>query len=67
MCGSLFTWVNDGSHSAQDDIYITATEEVVERYLDVFRRIFVVTDHTPHYDMMMGPPQDKPDNALAAA
>ncbi|MFC5354519.1 AAA family ATPase [Azospirillum himalayense] len=55
VCASLFSWVNDGSHSAHDDFYISADDSVVIRYLDVFRRIFEKTDHLGHYKMMMGP------------
>lgn len=55
ICGSLFSWVNDGSHSFNDDLYISADDGVIARYLDVFKRIFEVTQHTAHYEMMMGP------------
>jgi wobble nucleotide-excising tRNase len=54
ICGSLFSWVNDGSHAVHDDLYISADDAVVERYLDVFRRIFDKTQHIGHYKMMMG-------------
>ncbi|MBB3998366.1 AAA family ATPase [Aureimonas pseudogalii] len=54
VCASLFSWVNDGSHGVHDDLYVSADETVVERYLDVFRRIFIETDHVAHYRMMMG-------------
>jgi hypothetical protein len=54
ICGSLFSWVNDGSHSFNDDLYISADDAVIARYLDVFRRIFEVTNHQAHYEMMMG-------------
>jgi wobble nucleotide-excising tRNase len=55
VCASLFSWVNDGSHSAHDDFYISSDDSVVSRYLDVFQRIFEKTDHLGHYKMMMGP------------
>lgn len=54
ICGSLFSWVNDGSHSFNDDLYISADDAMITRYLDVFRRIFEVTNHLAHYEMMMG-------------
>ncbi|WP_158702980.1 AAA family ATPase [Allosphingosinicella vermicomposti] len=53
VCASLFSWVNDGSHSAHDDLYVSVDEGVVERYLDVFKHVFEKTDHKAHYDMMM--------------
>lgn len=58
ICASLFSWVNDGSHSFHDDLYISADDGVVDRYLNVFRRIFENTNHLGHYEMMMGPPQN---------
>lgn len=54
ICGSFFSWVNDGSHSFNDDLYISADDAMVARYLDVFRRIFDATGHGAHYEMMMG-------------
>lgn len=45
--------MNDGSHSVHDDVYISADESVVARYLDVFQRIFVKSKHEAHYLMMM--------------
>jgi wobble nucleotide-excising tRNase len=54
ICGALFSWMNDGSHGFNDDLYISSDDTVIARYLDVFQRIFEVTDHTAHYEMMMG-------------
>lgn len=54
ICASLFSWVNDGSHSAYDDLYVSSDDATVEAYLGVFRRIFEETGHTQHYHMMMG-------------
>lgn len=51
VCRSLLSWVNDGSHSAQDDIFI-CTDAGVDRYLKVFADIFVHSDHVNHYLMM---------------
>ena len=65
VCASLFSWVNDGSHCAHDDLYISADEGLVARYLDVFRRIFEKTWHNAHYRMMMGPEPIAPAPAAA--
>ena len=54
VCKSLFSWVNDGSHYAHDDLYISIDDINVEMYLKVFRTIFVKTGHLAHYKMMMG-------------
>lgn len=53
ICKSLFSWVNDGSHSAFDDLYESIDDTVVEAYLSVFKNIFVNEGHLAHYDMMM--------------
>ncbi len=54
ICKSLFSWVNDGSHSAHDDLHISQDGSAVESYLQVFRKIFEQTKHLAHYRMMMG-------------
>ncbi len=53
MCKSLLSWVNDGSHFAHDDLYITEGPEVIDQYMNVFKEIFYRTNHKAHYDMMM--------------
>lgn len=55
ICASLFSWVNDGSHAVHDDLYVSADNSVVERYLSVFKKIFEKTGHIGHYEMMIGP------------
>lgn len=69
ICGSLFSWVNDGSHAVHDDLYISADNSVVVRYLDVFKEIFEKTNHMGHYNMMMGiePPVEPPSSTLQLA
>ena len=54
ICKSLFSWVNDGSHYAHDDLYISIDSLTVDKYLDVFRSIFEKSNHFAHYEMMMG-------------
>lgn len=54
VCNSLFSWINDGSHSALDDLYASTDPSMVDNYLNVFREIFVKTHHIEHYKMMMG-------------
>lgn len=53
ICRSLLCWVNDGSHCVPDDYSIIPDEEQVEKYLDVFKKVFEVTGHIQHYNMMM--------------
>lgn len=54
ICKSLFSWVNDGSHYAHDDLYVSIDSLLVDNYLNVFRAIFEKTNHFSHYKMMMG-------------
>lgn len=54
LCRSLFSWVNDGSHSAHDSLYVSSGGSMSKGYLDVFRGIFDKTGHIAHYNMMMG-------------
>jgi wobble nucleotide-excising tRNase len=54
ICRSLFSWVNDGSHYAHDDLFISIDDAMVDTYLKVFKAIFEKADHFAHYKMMMG-------------
>lgn len=54
ICNSLLSWVNDGSHYAQDDIYVSMDQGAVRSYLKVFHLIFKLSEHEAHYKMMMG-------------
>lgn len=53
ICGSLVSWLHDGSHHIDDGLYAPLTDEAVDRYLDVFQRIFEQLGHKAHYEMMM--------------
>ena len=52
ICASLFSWINAGSHSIMDDLSVATNEGTARRYLEVFEKIFVKTDHAAHYRMM---------------
>jgi wobble nucleotide-excising tRNase len=54
ICNSLLSWVNDGSHYVQDDIYVSMDQGAVQSYLRVFHLIFNLSEHESHYKMMMG-------------
>jgi len=54
ICRSLICWINDGSHSMADDLFIELQDDSIDKYLKVFKDIFVLTKHEGHYDMMMG-------------
>lgn len=53
VCRSLFSWVNEGSHSIVEEIDYSPSENSIELYLRVFRKIFDAAGHEGHYAMMM--------------
>ena len=53
ICRSLLCWINEGSHALNDDLFIEIPNEIIEKYLKVFKEIFVQTDNKGHYNMMM--------------
>jgi wobble nucleotide-excising tRNase len=53
ICRSLIFWINDGSHSINDDLFIELQDRTIEVYKKVFRDIFILTNHEGHYMMMM--------------
>lgn len=58
ICGSLFSWINAGSHYVDDDLFVACDDQSVAKFLGVFRRIFEVSGHPAHYNMMMGTSED---------
>ena len=54
VCKSLMSWTNDGSHGVGDDVFFTAGEVSVETYLDVFHKVFELSQNESHYKLMMG-------------
>ncbi|MDD4425672.1 MAG: AAA family ATPase, partial [Mariniphaga sp.] len=54
ICRSLLSWINEGSHTLPDDLYIEAPEGTIVKYLKVFQDIFKHTENIGHYNMMMG-------------
>ncbi|WP_281270303.1 AAA family ATPase [Oceanobacillus arenosus] len=54
VCNSLLSWANDGSHHVNDDLYIDSNQEQNIIYFEVFRKIFINSNHESHFNMMMG-------------
>lgn len=68
ICASLFSWINDGSHSSHDDIYVAVDDNAVQGYLRVFKDVFERTGHGAHYRMMMRiSDEDEPEGVREAA
>ncbi|MBC6400639.1 MAG: AAA family ATPase [Ekhidna sp.] len=53
ICLSLIRWINDGSHSIPDDLYLEQQDDIIDKYFEVFKKIFEETDHIEHFNMMM--------------
>jgi wobble nucleotide-excising tRNase len=53
ICRSLLSWINEGSHTMPDDLYVETPDNTIEKYLTVFKEIFAHTDNIGHYNMMM--------------
>ncbi|WP_313375330.1 AAA family ATPase [Chishuiella sp.] len=51
---SLLSWINEGSHTLPDDLFIELPDQSIETYLKVFKDIFIHTNNIGHYEMMMG-------------
>ena len=54
ICISLIAWFNTGSHEIIDDFNVTISNEQIEIFKNVFKKIFEYTGHIEHYNMMMG-------------
>lgn len=67
ICASLFSWINDGSHSSHDDMYVAVDDNAVQGYLRVFREVFERTGHGAHYRMMMRISEDEAEDVRVAA
>lgn len=66
ICQSLFSWVNDGSHSIHDDLYISYGEQTNSSYLEVFEAIFIRSGQQGHYNMMLGVENNTENEVVAA-
>lgn len=56
ICRSFLSWVNDGSHTIPDDLYIDCHTDSIDRYKQIFKEVFYKMGHEAHYKMMMGEP-----------
>jgi wobble nucleotide-excising tRNase len=63
ICRSLLSWVNEGSHTLPDDLFVEAPDDTITKYLEVFKNIFKYTENIGHYNMMMG---IETDNEIAS-
>jgi wobble nucleotide-excising tRNase len=53
ICKSLISWIHDGSHAINDDMFVDTGEDVTEKYHEIFKAIFVLNNQEAHYNMMM--------------
>lgn len=54
ICRSLICWINDGSHTIPDDLFVEQQTNTIDSYFRVFENIFIETKHHEHFKMMMG-------------
>lgn len=50
---SLISCINDNSHFISDDFSMSVGSDSIVKYVEVFKKIFDVTGHINHYNMMM--------------
>ena len=65
ICRSLLSWVNDGSHSFPDDIFVELSDEQLERQKTIFKKIFEKMHQLEHYEMMMRPVAKEGENSVS--
>lgn len=53
ICKSLISWIHDGSHAINDDMFVDPGEDVADKYQEIFKAIFLNSGHEAHYNMMM--------------
>lgn len=56
---SLLSYINDGSHSIMDGLYIAPDENANQNAFRIFKKIFVVLGQESHYKMMMHEKNDE--------
>ncbi len=52
ICRSLIGWINEGSHTIPDDIFVDVQEDTIGKYFNVFKLIFEKNGQIEHYNMM---------------
>ena len=62
---SLISWLHDGSHSILEELDYSPTGVTIQRYLEVFERIFTETGHEAHYKMMLRAPDETIEATLS--
>lgn len=55
ICKTLLSYINAGSHRIDDDFHLSISNEMVDKYKDVFKKIFESAGQLDHYNMMMRP------------
>ena len=53
ICRSLICWINEGSHTIPDDLFVELQDNTIQNYFKVFKSVFKETGHLEHYNMMM--------------
>ncbi len=56
---SLLSYINDGSHSIMDDLYISRDAAANENALKIFKQIFIKLGFKDHYNRMMNETEEE--------
>ena len=54
ICRTLLPFINSGSHTINDDLHLSIDADMIDRYKEIFKMIFINTNQESHYNMMMG-------------
>lgn len=63
---SLLSYINDGSHSIMDGLYMAPDENANQNAFRIFKKIFVVLGQESHYKMMMHEENDVAEDEIKA-
>ena len=64
VCRCLISWLHDGSHNADDDLFMAGSEYDIGAYQRVFEQIFIKRHHHAHYRMMMKCTEDETSESV---
>ena len=54
ICKALLPFINNGSHTINDDFHLSIDLDMVDKYKEIFKTIFQKANQENHYNMMMG-------------
>lgn len=52
IADSLIKFAHDGSHRIKEALYVEQTDQIYDKYYEIFERIFMENNQGNHYNMM---------------